>query len=828
MERRSRSIAGAVQDLGLGLRLLVREPAFATVAMLTLALGIGSNTAMFGVINAVLLKPFPYRDADGILFVGQTYGEDQGIGSIPPGNFRDWQQNQAFATFARARGTDMSLAGTGEPTQVRAGLVSADVFPLLGIDPIAGRVFGPDDDREGADRVAVLGYGLWQSRFGGDPRVLGRTVRLDDQSYTIVGVMPRGFQLWAADLWVPIGLDFDGEFKESRVVNNGLFGLGRLRPGATLEQAKAEMAVIAARLAQDHPESNQGVGVGIVRLKDSVTSGIRPALLTLLAAVGFVLLIACANVANLLLARAAGREKELAIRTVLGAGRVRLVRQMLLEGLPLAALGGAAGVGLAQLALRGLLAVIPPDAIPAEAEIRLDARVLAFTLAACLLTTVLFGLLPALQASRAEVGEGLREGARGSSGGRGLRLRSALIVGEVALSLALLVGAGLLIKSFWQLRSVDPGFRSHDVLKMEINLPPRKYGEIAQSQAFFEQALERIGGLTGVLHAGIGPLPFGGNTNGMPLVMEGETYQSVQDLPNVQLGLVMGDYFETLGIRVREGRSLGPEDREGAPSVVVVNKSLVRRFFSDGQALGRRVKLGLPDNLIRPGLLPPGLESFPWFTVVGVVDDVKQDSLGEEVYPLAYIPYVQSPRTPALRNSSAILLQASGDPLSLAAPVREQIWSLDRDQAIVRLGRLDNLVVESLRQPRFGTLLLSLFAGLALVLAAVGIYGLVSYAVSQRTRELGIRMALGARTGDVLALILRQGMTLVGAGLLGGLAIALGLSRFLKSLLFQVETADPLTFAVVSLMLVLVALFACYVPARRAVRADPLVALRYE
>jgi putative ABC transport system permease protein len=825
----SSALNGALQDLRQGLRLLSREPAFAAVAILTLGLGIGANTAMFGVIDAVLLNPFPYRDADGILFLGQTYGGQEGMGSVPPGNFRDWQeQNQVLDGLSKARGTDMSLTGDGEPTQVRVGLVSASVFPLLGIEPVLGRAFHADEDAEGAPRVAVLGYGIWQTRFAGVPRVLGQTLRLDDQVYTVVGVMPRGFKLWAADLWVPIGLGFDGDFKDSRVVNNGLFGLARLRPGVTLERAKSGMAVIAARLAETYPEANKGTGVGILTLKESVTRGIRPALVVLFAAVGFVLLIACANVANLLLARAATRERELAIRTALGAGRRRLVRQMLLEGLPLALIGGAAGVLLAHFGLRGLLAVIPPDAIPAEANIRLDGRVLLFTMAACLLTTVLFGLLPAVQASRANVGDGLREGTRGSSGGRGLRLRSALIVGEVALSLALLVGAGLLLKSFWQLRSVEPGFRTKDVLKMEITLPEKKYQEVARSQAFYEQALEGIRGLGGVVRAGMGPLPFGGNTSGMPMVLEGVTYQSLQDLPNVQIGLVMGDYFQALDIPVHEGRALGPEDREGSPLVAVVNRSLVRRHFPDGKALGKQIKLGIPDNLMRPGLLPPGLDTFPWLTIVGVVEDVKQNSLGEDTYPLAYIPYVQSPKAPILRNGSAIVVRTAADPLSMAAAVREQIWSVDRDQAIVRLGRLDNLVAESLRQPRFGTLLLSLFAGLALTLAAVGIYGLVSYAVAQRTRELGIRMALGARTVDLLALILRQGLTLVGAGVAAGLAIAFGLSRFLTSLLYQVKAADPVTFAAVPIVLLAIALLACYVPARRAASVNPLVALRYE
>jgi len=821
-----------VHDLRQGVRLLAREPTFAAVAVATLALGIGANTAMFGVINAVLLNPFPYPDADGILFVGETHGDQPGFGSVPAGNFRDWAQEQrVFSALAAIRGQDMSLDGGDEPTQVRVGLASASVFPLLGVEPRLGRVYRAEEDTEGAPRVAVLSHDLWQSHFGGDPSILDRTLLLDDQSYGVVGVMPPRFELWAADLWVPYGLNFEGEFRDSRLVNNGLFGLARLKPGVSLEAAKAGMSLIARRLGAAYPDTNTGVGVSITRLKDGAGDQLRPALLVLLAAVAFVLIIACANVANLLLARAATRERELAVRSALGAGRGRLLAQMLLEVLPLALMGAAAGALLAYWGLKGLLLVIPPDAIPAESDVRLDGHVLAFTGGVGLLTALLFGLLPALQASRGDVSEGLKEGARAASGGRGRqRLRSALIVGEVALSLVLLVGAGLMMKSLSRLGSVDPGFRTHDVLKMEISLPQRKYPSPEQSEAFFRQSVEKIREPTGVVHAGMGMLPLSGHAHGMPLVIEGGTYQSMRELPFLILGLVEGEYFQALGIRLRSGRLFGAEDASGSLPVAVVNRSLVAKHFPGQDPLGKRIKAGLPENLNRPGILPPGAGEFAWLTIVGVVEDVKLFGLSEEIPPppVVYVPFSQAPKVAMLRNSWAIVVRSSGDPLQLVGAVREQVWSLDRTQPIVGLGRMQTLVTDSLRQSRFGTLLLSLFAALALVMALVGIYGVVSYAVAQRTREVGIRLALGADAGSVLRLVLRQGMTLVGAGIALGLLVAFGLARFLSSLLYQVEARDPATFAPVAALLGLVAMGACYFPARRATRVDPSVALRDE
>ncbi len=576
-------------DIRQGFRLLRTDPGFTCVAVLTLALGIGANSAIFGVIDAVMLHPFPYERGDEILFLSEQ--NEQGTMPVNWMDFRDWQsQVTVFEHLAAARGFDFNLTGIEEPARVHAGLVSASVFPLLGMEPLLGRVFGPEDDREGAERVVVLGHGLWQARFGGETGILGRTIQLDDQSYTVVGVMPPAFQFWAGELWVPIGLNFDGEFAESRIVRNGTFAVARLAPGLSIEEAEAEMGVIAERLAREHPETNEGVGVRIITLTESVVAGIRPALLILLGAVGFILLIACANVANLLLVRAAAREREMAIRTALGASRGRMVRQLLVETVPLALLGAAAGLVLAFWALKGLVAVVPADAIPIEAEIGLDLRVLAFGVGLALLTAIGFGILPALQTSHVDVTERLREGARGSSSGwGGNRARGLLVGGEVALSLALLVGAGLLINSFWRLHGVDPGFRPEGVLKLMVSLPEQRYPDRERSGAFFRSAIERIEALPGVRHAAVGPLPFSGSGGGMPLVAEGETYASIDDLQIVQYGVVEGEFFQSLGIPLLKGRHFGPYDTGEAPGVALLSASAVKRHFARVDPLGKRI-----------------------------------------------------------------------------------------------------------------------------------------------------------------------------------------------------------------------------------------------
>lgn len=820
-----------LQDLRFGWRQLRRSPGFAAIAVLTLALGIGANTAIFSVINAALLNPFPYPDAGRIMFVGETFGKLPGVGAVTYPDFLDWRrENQSFAHLGIARNLNFNLTGIDEPVRVDGALVSADVFPLLGIPPALGRTFRADEDREGAGRVAVLSHAIWQRRFGGDPAILGRTLKLDGELYTVVGVMPPRFTFWGADIWVPAGLNFDGELHPSRVARMGYFVVGRLKDGVSEAQAQADLEVVAKRLSEAYPDTNRDTGVQMRTLIENTTQNIRPTLLVLLCAVGFVLLIACANVANLLLAKAMVREKEMAIRTALGAGRGRLLRQMLVESLPLALCSGGVGLGFAFAGMRILMALIPPGSLPSEAVVRMDWRVVLFTLGAALFTAVVFGLVPALQTARAAVHDRLKESARSSTGARQThRARNTLVVAETALALTLLVAAALLMKSFQRMQAVEVGFNPDRVLQLQLNLPLAKYPQPALLAAFYEQALERLQALPGVQSVGGNSgLPFSGNSMGMPVVPEDKTYEALQDLPFTQYSLVMGDYFRTLGIALRAGRVFDRRDNATSEPVVIINQTLAKKHFADANPIGQRVMLGLPDNLNRPGLIGSGMIKFPWLTVVGVVDDVKQDGFNQEPTPQAYVPYVQVPEPPQILTSLMLVARTQDDPDNLTALARQAIWSLDRDQPIAQIGPMNTLLLDRLRQPRFSLILLGVFAGVALVLSAIGIYGVIAYSVSQRTREIGIRMALGAQPGDVLRLVLRQGMILVGLGLGCGLAVTLGLTRFLKSLLYEVNAADPLTLVLVAALLAAVGCLACFIPARRATRVHPMRALRCE
>lgn len=818
-----------LNDLRHAVRSLAHAPGFTATVVAVLALGIGATTAIFSVVDAVLLHPFPYRDADRITFIGSNRRGNDGTMPVTYPDFLDWRrQAHSFSHLAYASNHTYTLTDVAEPARIEGAQVSADAWPVLGLAPMLGRVFTPAEDRPGADRVCVVSASLWQTRFGSDPNILQRTLTLDGHHYTVIGVMPPRFKFWGADLWTPVGLEAGTDLMQSRVVRMNSWVVGKLTPGVTIAQAQTELDLITAQLAHQYPDSNKGVGAHVSLLSQSVTGPMQRPLLVLLGAVGCVLLIACANVANLLLARATSREKEFAVRLALGASRTRLVGQQLLEALPLAVGGGLVGLLAAVWGVHGLLYFLPPDVIPAEARIQINAPVMLFAAGLAIGSTLLFALLPAWEGSRQQTAESLKDGMRGTSNRRTRRLRAALIVGEVALSFTLLVAAGLLIRSFARLQSVDPGFRTDHLLVVPVSLTEERYPTGHQGTQFFTTLLERAATLPGVeAVATSNNIPFRGGA-GFPLVTAGQTYTDVTQLQSVQFFTVQGDYFRAQGLRLVSGRVFqSSDDAAGAP-VIILNEAAVRKFLPEGNPLGKQVMLGAPDNLIKPGMLPPGLDHFHWSTVVGVVADVRQFSLQSQAPAAAYIPVQQSWDVTLFRNNMTLLVRTSGDPLLAAGNIRQLVANIDRDQPVDRIQSMEMIVADSLRQSRFNTILLGLFAALALVLAAVGIYAVVAWNVTQRTREIGIRAALGANRGDVVRLVVVGGMRVVLIGLAIGLAAAFALTRLLQSLLFEVGSFDPVTITLVSTVLAGIALLACYLPARRAARVDPMVALRME
>jgi putative ABC transport system permease protein len=818
-----------MNDLRFALRLLAKAPGFSAIVITVLALGIGATTAIFSVVNAVLLHPFPYQDSGRITFIGSTRLGQHGTMPVTYPDFLDWRkQSRSFSELAYANNRSYTLTKVSEPASVTGAAVSASAWPLLGIQPTLGRTFTEAEDQPGAERTCVISAAAWQGRFGADPQVLNRPIMLDGRPYTVVGVMPPDFKFWGAEIWTPIGLDADTDLLRSRVIRMNSWVVGRLRPGTTVADAETELKVITAQLAKQYPDSNKDISASITQLSESVTGPIQRPLMVLLAAVGCVLLIACANVANLLLARAATREKEFAIRSALGASRRRLVGQMLLESLPLAVLGGFAGLLVAVWGLQGLLYFLPPDAVPAEAKIQIDGSVMLFTAALALGSTMLFALLPAWEGSRHQVNESLKDGTRGSAGRRSGRLRAGLIVIEVSLSLTLLVGAGLLIRSFARLQSADPGFNAEKLLLVPIQLPEARYPTGLKGTQFFTELLERARHLPGVTAAATsGNVPFNGGSD-LPLLTEGRSYSDLNQLDSVQFSVVQGDFFQAQGLRLVKGRVFSDSDNASGLPVVILNEAAVKHFLPTGDPLGRRVMLGLPDNLIKPGMLPPGLDKFQWTTVVGVVQSARHFGLQQDPPPAAYIPAEQSWNAPLVRNSMTLLLRTAGDPLLAAGHARQAVAALDRDLPVGRIASMEIVISETLRQSRFNTLLLGLFAAIALVLAVVGIYGVVSWNVTQRTREMGIRQALGATRDDVLRLVVTQGMRIVLLGLVIGLAASLAVTRALQSLLFEISAFDFWTFAGVATLLGAVAVVACLIPARRATKISPMTALRSE
>jgi len=797
-----------LQDLRYGIRMLIKNPGFALVAVIALGLGIGANAAIFSVVNTVLLRPVPYEDPDRLMVLTENQRPKFPEFSIAPGNFIDWQkQNTVFERLVAINSAAFILVGEGaEPERLRGARVSAGLFEMLGVNPVHGRTFLEEEDQPGRENVVILSSGLWKRRFAADSNVIGQPITLSGVSYTIIGVMPPsfGFPDPTTDVWTPIAFT-----ARDAQVHGGHFlsAFGRLKQGTTVDQARTEMSAIAGRLAEQYPDTNAGWGVDVFPMQEYEVRDIRPALIVLLAAVGLVLLIACANVANLLLARATTRQKEIAIRSALGASRGRVARQLLTESVLLALVGGVVGVLLAQWGIASLLALAPPD-LPRAKEVTLDSTVLGFTLLVTLLTGVIFGLVPAMQSSRVNLNETLKEGGRGTTGGHH-RVRAGLVVTEVALALVLLIGAGLLIRSFYRLQQVNPGFNPSNALAITISLPGRKYQQPDQRAAFFTQLIEKVSALPGVAAVGASQtLPIQGDYL-LGFIIQGRPPFPLGQEPSTNYYSVTPDYFRAMGIPLMRGREFTEQDRTGATRVVIINEEMAKRYFPDEDPIGKRIHV------------TQGPETFR--EIVGIVGDVKQYGLARPTTLQTYEPFLQEPY-----SSMTLVVRADGNLGPLGGAIRSQVLAIDKEQPISRIKALEEVVSESVAKQRFSMLLLGVFAAVALVLAAVGLYGVMSYSVTQRTHEIGIRTALGAKQSDVLKLVVGQGMVLALAGVGIGLVAAFGLTRLMSVLLFGVSTTDPLTFVALPAVLILVALAACFVPARRATKVDPMIALRYE
>jgi putative ABC transport system permease protein len=812
--RRTNMIADLWQDLRFGARMSLKRPGFTLIATLTLALGIGANTALFSIVNAVLLRPFAYQEPARLVIV-QERGEGGGTGFSPSyPNFVDWRaQNTAFASIVAVRQNEsFNFTGMGEPERLPGRLVSAEFLSTLGIKPLLGRDFLAEEDRAGATPTVILSYGFWQRRFRNDPNIIGKQLTLNLQSYTVVGITPAHFQ-YGADADVTVPFDLSVERFKNRGSDPGTDVVARMKPNVSQQQAEADLNLVAVRLEQQYPATNKGRRVLLTPLHESVVGAVRRPLLILLGAVGLVLLIACANVANLLLVRASSRQKEMAVRVALGASRATLVRQLLTESALLAALGALLGILLAFWGT-SLIAAQLPDGIPRLQEVRVDAPVLLFTLTISLLTGLLFGLFPALQASRPNLTEGLKEGDRGSSGPR-QRLRSVLVVGEVALTLTLLVGAGLLLQSFRRALQVDTGFNARNLLAMRISVRNNDGQQVAN---FFEQLQQNVRGLPGVKSVAVSDgLPFGRDVNHPTFLIEGRPVTEKKAFG--QRYSVSPDYFQTMGIALIKGRLFTAEDNRDSPPVIVIDEALARQYFLNEDPLGKRLKQTIGSDT-------PSLE------IVGVVRHVEPyglDRLGAGAGPAQfYTNFNQTPLPSLSRGAINLLTRTEAEPLNLASAVRGKIAALNKDQAVFNVRTMEQIVAQSVAARRFSMLLLTVFALVALALASLGIYGLMSYAVAQRTREIGVRMALGAQASDVLKLVVREGMKLALVGVTLGLVVSLALTRTMKNLLFGVSATDPTTFSAIALLLTLVALLACWIPARRATKVDPLVALRCE
>jgi predicted permease len=812
------------QDLSYGLRMLLKSPSFTGVAVVTLALGIGANTALFSVINGVLLSPLPFPQPDQLVTLHENKPNFEG-GSVSYANFRDWRKdNRSFSSLGLARGSAFSLTGAGEAEQVSGEFISSDFFSVLGVKPLMGRTFAEDEERVGAGPVALISAGLWQRKFSSAPGILEKTITLDGRDYSIVGVMPASFRLSIpgfneSQVYVPIG-QWSNPILLERGAGLGFHGIGRLQPGVTIEQARADMAGVTSGLAEAFPDTDKGITAKLTPLKEQMTGNVRPLLLVLLSAVGFVLLIACVNVANLLLARASRRTREFAIRTAMGASPARVVRQLLTESVLLALAGGGLGLLLANWGTSAALRVLPA-ALPRAEQVGLDSRVLLFTAGLSLLAGVLFGLTPALKASQPDLQSTLQQGGRGASGTR-QRMQSVFVVAEMALALVLLIGAGLTIRSLAKLWSVDPGFNAHNVLTFGLSLPPSVAHEKADAiRAAFRAFDEKLGAVPGIAAVSQtwGAVPLSGDDEQL-FWLEGQPKPANKNDMNWAIDyIVEPGYLKALGVPMLRGRFFTAQDDENAPLVAVVDEEFARKYFPGQDPIGKRIHL---DRFDRPA------------EIVGIVGHVKQWGLDtddqQSLRSGLYIPCMQMPDDFVAMSptSSTVVVRTAGSPAGLLDSIRQMNAQMSNQQVIYGVQTMESLISDSLAARRFSMILLGIFAVLALLLASVGIYGVISYVVGQRTNEIGLRMALGARQRDILLLILGRGGKLALLGVAIGLAAALGLTRLMTSLLYGVGATDPLTFAGVAVLLTVVALAACYIPARRAANVDPMVALRYE
>lgn len=806
-----------LRDIRFGIRMLIKKPAFTLIAIISLALGIGANTAVFSVINAVLLKSLPFNDPESLVLVwGDSRNEDRlrGRNQLSATDVADFRsQATAFEEISIYTGWNPIMSGDSEAERVPAIQVGDGYFKVMRGTPMLGRVFTAEEQQEGKDFVIILGHGLWQRRFNSDPNVVGKSVLLNSRPYTIVGVMGPDFQPLPPSLVLPQGQFYRPiaePYGENHRSERHVRAVARLKPGVSIEQAHGDLEVIARRLEQEHPTTNRNQSVAVVSITDDTVGGLKRTLWLIFGAVVFVLLVACANVANLLLARATVRHREITIRAAIGAGRAQLVRQLLTESLLLSFLGGGLGLFLAMWGTR-VIEAVASRINPAFTGLTIDIRTLLFTLAACVLTGLIFGLVPALHLSKPDLAESLREVRAGGSASRN-RLRGALVVAEVAMTLVLLVCAGLLIRTVMRLRNVDTGFNSNNVLTMNIGLPGIKYPNPENVVAFFKQTSERIEALPGVKAAGItSVLPLSDNFDGRGLVVEDYPKARGEEI-SVDLYVVTSGYLRAMEIPLRHGRSITEQDTNDSSQVALINQTMADQLWPNQDPVGRRIKF-------------PGSESRPqpWRTIVGVVSDVSQYSLDKKAPMQIYLPHSQFPT-----SFNNIVVKTESDPNAVFAAVRREIQAVDKDQAVYNVVTLEQLHSDSVSLRRFFMILLIVFAALTLTLAAVGIYGVMSYAVTQRTQEIGIRMALGARSADVMKLVVKGGIALALAGVGVGLVTALAITRLLESVLFGVKPTDALTFGIGALGLVAVAVVACFIPARRATKVDPLVALRYE